>query len=44
MVDMRDLSQVFEHEHADLPDPGQKASKRVGKPEMYYKKKTINLN
>lgn len=29
-VDMRDLVQVFEHEHADLPTPTFSISKQVG--------------
>lgn len=35
LVDCRDLSQVFQHLHADLPDPDWSSSRRIGDPEEF---------
>lgn len=43
--DMRDLSQVAEHEHSGIDIKGKYNSKKVGEPTEYLKDKTsVNLN
>jgi hypothetical protein len=44
-VDMRDLGQVFEHEHDDLPKPQFGSSKKVGdSTEWLHGKDPVNIN
>jgi hypothetical protein len=44
-LDMRDLSEVFLHQHADLPEPDWSHSIKTGQAKAYTKsRKTIGLN
>ncbi len=44
MVDMRNLAQVFEHEHKNLSTPIWSSSIKVGEPIEYFDSKKVNLN
>jgi hypothetical protein len=44
-VDMRDLGEVFDHLHADIPKPDWKYSVKVGEAKAYTRSKDeIDLN
>lgn len=47
-VDMRNLAEVFEHEHKDLPKPDYSSSRKIGDAEEYINPDKgggkINLN
>ena len=44
-IDMRNLGEVFQHLHADLPEPQWSHSRKVGEPAAYLRAgKRLDLN